>query len=546
MYARVSYFSDDFYCRYLSCNIHNQHGQLASHGRFGNYLSKYFGINKLPYDLKISDLVVDGLISPSAVVRLPNEFFIAWTGYPELGGGLHSSASADARLATKYDIDIGISAPKSLADLGHPYDFELKKIFINKFSVSLPEVFEGYEHPNGRRYVPYEVYIPYWQGFLLVIVLEDCKFVERYLKREAGIALFKEKLSNRKNLWIRYSEAFERISHYRTMGNQLVIAGTDNTDWRLKEISEYALNISDSTVEDIQIALGLLLELYERLSDLKRRDGLQCVSSALDLLKRDIYFAFKWLRGCGCSEAEIFDRWSDSSGQKTGIASLGEVLEFEEFKLKNCFTRLVEVYRQDATEKIKSIDLAQCYERLQALDGFYPWARAFYDLHEGLNSTSQIELAQSRVLDNLLVLTIRTEILIRAISHQGTGKYEKTLVDIFKNFESLFIDEKPKKVMSHIRDKKVLEMTELYSRPEDSFDRINDLVDKKNWSNEQKNFLKSMMYFVTARNYFAHHSFKDNEFSYHTNQICGDVLKACLYSVVYIHGYTIHLAQNET
>lgn len=393
-------------------------------------------------------------------------------------------------------------------------------------------------NPNGRRYVPYEVYIPYWQGFLLVIALDDCKFVERYLKREAGIALFKEKLDNKKNLWIKYSQAFERISHYRTMENRLVIAGTDNTDWTLKEISEYALKISESTLEDIHITLGLLLELYERLSDLKRRDGLQCVSSALDMLKRDIYFAFKWLRGCGFLEGEIFSRWSDSSGQKTGIASLDEVLEFEEFKLKSRFTTFVAVYRQDATEKIKSVDLEQCYERLQVLDGFYPWARAFYDLHEGLNSKSLIELAQPRILDNLLVLTIRTEILIGAINHERTGHDKDTLTAVYENLAILF-DGEPKRIIEKLK-----KLTKLNGRPENLFWQINGFLDEKKLTDDKKDFFKNIMYFIAARNYFAHHSYKDDELDHHMNQICGDVLKACLYSVLYMHVYPLHLNQN--
>jgi len=183
----------------------------------------------------------------------------------------------------------------------------------------------------------------------------------------------------------------------------------------------------------------------------------------------------------------------------------------------------------------KTIDIAQTYHRLANNDSFPPWIRAFSDMHKGINSQESIKLVQPRIQDCLLVLTIRTEILIRSLYANKVNKPDPNdLKQLLHDFSVLISnDPAAETVFNAVSNSTAWKLTTLRDRPEEIFHKIErQSVDKK-WSDEQKFFYESILKFVTARNYFAHHSYKDDELNSSVSKLSANVLKACIYSLLY-------------
>ena len=66
------------------------------------------------------------------------------------------------------------------------------------------------------------------------------------------------------------------------------------------------------------------------------------------------------------------------------------------------------------------------------------------------------------------------------------------------------------------------------------FSKLSSCNTGKNWSNEQKYFFEQIFKFITSRNYFAHHYYKDEELNDQVNSLARDVLVSCLNSLLYI------------
>ncbi|MBZ6545623.1 hypothetical protein FMJ66_25930, partial [Klebsiella pneumoniae] len=77
-------------------------------------------------------------------------------------------------------------------------------------------------------------------------------------------------------------------------------------------------------------------------------------------------------------------------------------------------------------------------------------------------------------------------------------------------------------------------LTKLNERSEDIFSKLSSCNTGKNWSNEQKYFFEQIFKFITSRNYFAHHYYKDEELNDQVNSLARDVLVSCLNSLLYI------------
>lgn len=62
-------------------------------GRFASYLENKFGIKKLPYNIKLIDLILDTDNTDELFVELPKEYFLGWDSYPCLGEEVKESSS---------------------------------------------------------------------------------------------------------------------------------------------------------------------------------------------------------------------------------------------------------------------------------------------------------------------------------------------------------------------------------------------------------------------------------------------------------------------
>jgi hypothetical protein len=424
----------------------------------------------------------------------------------------------------------------ALSDFAHAYDSNLKERFTARFRVdTIPTALKLLQHPNGRTFYPNECYLAYWRAYVIFEAVAKCKFIDKYLSKADGSKVFKQQLKKVNERWQTiYAPTFERLSHYITFTT------FDNMiDTPLKctygVIANHLFQQTDSKLADLVADMGLLLALHQ---DWVRQLALGQgqFELALKSLKRDIYFLFEWLCCAGFTEREQFARWQYKDRQPRSWSQLQDVLDFEEIAFKEMFELYVPIYSEAIESWIDRYDVAMMHDLLAKFDSFKPWLRAFCDLHTSINKKGKINLVQPRVLDTLLVITIRAEVLLRAMYKEFIGEQEPDKLQIlFKRISAHpNVDNKDKQVLATVCGKVEWKLAELHERPEDVFAAIEQSKTGKQWTTEQKFFFKSILKFVASRNYFAHHYYMDHEFENHTAPLCGDIVKACLHSILYV------------
>lgn len=60
---------------------------------------------------------------------------------------------------------------------------------------------------------------------------------------------------------------------------------------------------------------------------------------------------FEWLCSAGLSEHDVFDKWSHGGRHSGYFSTLKDVLDFEEIKFRESFTRYVPIYVQPVKNK---------------------------------------------------------------------------------------------------------------------------------------------------------------------------------------------------
>ncbi len=541
MFRHIRFSTSDYYCRYLNIGINSQSSNNICNGRFWDFLEKSLDIKRLPYNIRLIDLILEGYLDCDLFVRIPNEYFFKWKDYPFIGGDLDDNNDEIIKYASYYELSMDFEYENEfdLSQFGHPYDLSLKNDFVERFSVPIPSELENFKHANGYSFYPYEAYFSYWRAYLILESLEECKFIDRYLDTKKGIEIFKNSIKKKNELWrSKYSPTFNRLSQYKTIITQITISNKVNCS--LGDISNHVLNLTNSDSSDLELDLDLLLKLYDEWSwKFTKDNGLHSFKKALVLLKKDIYFLFEWLCGCGHIEKDLIKKWSCNDPLSRSSVQLTDVLDFEDATFSNFFEKTAPIYCKNINW-ITTNKVIEIYNRLEQHDCFAPWIRAFYDLHESINRKEEIEFTQPRVLDNLLIISIRTEILLRAIYSKVSGDTNPDqLRDMFNKLAEAVSDLKAKPVLAAIASSDNWSLTELRDKPANIYENIDSCKVGKKWSGEQKYFFQYVLRFVASRNYFAHHSYKDNELNSHINNLCSDVLIACLHTILYIDRSTV-------
>ena len=296
----------------------------------------------------------------------------------------------------------------------HPYDGELKSDFVDRLSVKVPRNLENYKHPNGFSFRPFEAYFRYWKAYIFVEALDGYEdiglFLSSKIGRETVISNFKEKS---KRWEVEYEGIFDRLSFYRTAKTILTLWQGDCCTTNGKELSEFILDVSNGTTEVLERDLEKLLILFGHWR-MKEQAGRRYYRHALEQLRYDVFLLLEWLCPLtGKREEMYFRKWGRPN---QGYVPLNEVVSFEEFELEESFCERAPDYSNPLVEAGILADVKSVYGRLAKQDSFWPWIRAFSDVHHKLvptNPTKPLVFRQPRVLDRLLVLAMRTEILIR-------------------------------------------------------------------------------------------------------------------------------------
>lgn len=537
MLRKITLIESDYYLSYLNINAHNYSSSNFCDGKFLSFMKENFNITKLPYGIKLVDLIISGAKTDELFVKLPVEYFNKWKNYPVLGFNEEDSNSETTSNAKFFNLKMLPIESSNLNDFLHPYDTVLKTPFLNRYKSEHPFALEVKEHANGRKFRPYESYLAYWRSYVIFETVQNCKFIDRYLDSERGIAFFKKTFFCLNEFWVKnYSDTFNRIALYKSFMTRIRLA--NNTEcFTGGEISEFILSHCKSSILDLQSDMTLLLKIH---STWKRKYNTSTITSyvqAIELLKKDIYYLFEWLCYTGMSETEVIEKWSYSENDREmrEWSELKGVLDFEELKFSSSFIKYVPHYSKSLEHQIPSCRYTQIYDYLKSFGSFSPWIRGFYDLHKSINNKTHIQLIQSRVIDNLLLISIRTEIVIREIfSSISNEPSPDDLRTIFLGLPKFIQDDISSSVFNRISDNANWKLTKLNERSEDIFSKLSSCNTGKNWSNEQKYFFEQIFKFITSRNYFAHHYYKDEELNDQVNSLARDVLVSCLNSLLYI------------
>lgn len=534
MYRSISYTSEDKYCRYLDISLCNGRSLTFCGGRFGQYLKDRFGLEKLPYDISATKLLLAKALTPDLFVELPSSFFKNWRNFPERPAILRDKAVQDTNVA-KYDLYFR-ALNATVSDLYHPYDTDqLRTDFVQNFTTEIPKKVKTYKISDYHYFSPYEAYFAYWRGYLLIDSLIGYFDIENFLSYSKGTKKLIERISKVCQIWDdKYEQTFNRISLYRTAKSILI---TDSSDSLLtyREISGSICRFSGATENVLESDMELLLTLYDRWSCEIDNHGRGQIKKALDLLRQDIYLLFEWLvtltdRG----EAYYFEKWSYGAFRTARWAELKDVICYEDFDLRKHFLLYGKLYAKELGAMGQQVELEKCYNRLTKISSFPPWIRALSDMHRSLNHNSILHFSQPRFLDYLIVITIRTEIVIRDIHAISVpeGKYVDQLYDAIRGLAVFSRDPSFLKTTDLLRQDWV--KTKLNCKPTDLFKEIDALPPRKGCNKVTLHIYKQMLRFVASRNYFAHHSYKDETINSRQDTIVADVLKACMQTLIFI------------
>ena len=552
MWRYVNYNGLDRYCRYLNAGLFQADDPISigpsakiCRGTFGQILKDRFRIQRMPCGLLITDMIVKGALIPDLFVRLPPEYFSSWRRFPGLDG---SKIRKELAWADCHNMSVPFRGKWSIESALHPYDGKLKSGFANRFSEKVPRNLLNHKHPNGVFFRPFEAYFRYWKAYIFVEALDGYEDIGLFLTSPLGREILISNFKKTSERWeVEYKDAFDRLSFYRTATTNLTLSEDTGSTTTGKELSEFVLSASNGTTELLEQDLLKLLILFGHWRK-KEQAGRRYYQHALEQLRYDVFLLLEWLYPLtGKPEEMYFEKWSRPS-QK--YVPLMDVISYEEFDLEDSFVKYVPHYSSRMVEDGILVDVKSIYARLTKHDSFWPWIRAFSDLHRQLVSTSATKplvFRQPRILDHLLVVAVRTEIVIRAFYKTAANKEEdRYLQNILCDFSKMLPPGSTARVvLSEISKSSKWKQTGLHGKPEEIFANIDSIPRDAPWSGIQYHMIKSILRFATARNYFAHHSFKDGLMNTKVDSLPKEILVSCLETLVYIESVVQKIASGR-
>ncbi|SRR5712692_7905640 len=353
MFRYIRFNEADFYCRYLDAQLFlpSTAGNICN-GRFGHFL-RSLGIQRLPYQLSLVDLITKNALVADLFVWLPTEYFVNWKNFPEMMAKFEPSLESELKTAQYHSVYIVPTGTFSTDDSLHPYDQEkLRTEFVHKFTSTVPKSLMYKKHPNGHTFAPYEAYLNYWRAYIFVEALDGYEDIESFLARQSGRASVIARFADVSARWEEsYKATFSRVSFYRTATTILSFwEGIPSISYG--DLSNFLQAVVKSNSDELEHDLESLLILFacwrERLEVGKRY-----YAQANEQLRRDVYFVLEWL--CvltGNQETFYFKKWSYKGRMAERWAELKEVIAYEEFELQQMFEVLiphyVEALNQDA------------------------------------------------------------------------------------------------------------------------------------------------------------------------------------------------------
>lgn len=527
---RVRYSSDEIYSRYLGVSLPVSKGHQFCEGRFGKFLKNRLGVKKIPYNINLLELISSGCITPKLTIELPCSYFENWTNFPYCPR--QGSEDEHDEIIGLYSYEAVPFHNDDLKDIIHPYDGDLKNEFVERYRKDFPLENTTYQHPNGRRYKAEEVYFSYWQGLALASSIHKINNINLHLPLEKGVEKTKEIIKcTIEDFCDLYGDSFERVSWYRTA---TAVGQHSKIIYSYKEVVE---ELSKYREVDRDILIGdlkNLLCLYKKWNDILDNFGCVVIGKAIEVLRKDIYLVFEQLCILGDDKDLLFEKFNYGRCPREW-AKLSEALYFEEYSLKNFF----EVTLDNYCSRVKAWGYEctpEVFDYFSKIDGFYPWIRSLHDLHENMRWNGEVNFSQPRIVDCLIIASVRTEIIIREMlrvsfedlkGFDADSDFMRVLLSVGHQTKGGDGD-----VLKQVKSESSI--TKLNNRPDNIFLMIEE-TSYRGWSKKDIVSLRSVLKFVCVRNYFAHHAYKDESFDSATSDLASETLKSLVETLLFFH-----------
>ena len=540
--------------RYLHADLRNapDRHHAACGGYLGQYLKDQFGIERLPYSITIVKMLEMGMIKPDLLIKFPKNVN---------GKRFSDFYHKGIHFGTVFHSNKGWN-PESFL---HPYDVLNSKAWRRK---AVPSVFKPEECPDGVKWIPYEAYFRYWRIYIFVDALSDgYDRIDRFLPPDEGIGRLAEHFQKMNDYWEKtYKDAFDRLSYYQTakaiLHTHKILKRSVSKQESAKYLSalesiQQKLIYTPKMMEDDIVTILDLFHTWEHRS----KKAPTYYTQGLVLLGQDIYHLTKWLKtATKTTWDECFERrngWRYYSGDN----SLKHVVRFERFDLERVFAMYTVEPSSKKAETILKTDQEQAkvlFDRLSGLSdynsSFESWVRILSDLHGQLGGTSTknpISFKEMRIVDYLRNFAITTEALIRQIILELEIEPQINSPPLWEVFEKLQKGyggcKNPtyrgvlEKVTEELKKKKKENITNLHDidnlteNNKSIFSKVNNKYEVVPGSRDVNKFaLHSLLSFVTARNYAAHHFCRDNELNNPSDDQSRQIFCSCIASVVFI------------
>ena len=425
------------------------------------------------------------------------------------------------------------------------------------------------EYSDRVKQIPYEAYFRYWRIYIFAEALSDgYNRIDQFLPYADGIGRLEERFQKTNDHWEKtYKDAFDRLSYYQVAKAILHTHKRPERSVSEQEWEKY-LNALEFirrkliyTPERMEDDIATLLDLFHSW-EWKSKKGPTYYTQGLVLLRQDIYDLTKWLK------TATRTTWDECFERRNGWRLYSEdnylehVVCFERFDLERVFAKYttVELFNKKA-ETILKTDREQVkdlFDRLSGLSGynssFGSWVRILSDLDGQLGGTSTknpISFKETRIVDYLRNFAITTEALIRQIIVERNPQINSrfSIRKVFKKLQDEYggcknptyrdvLEKVTKELKKGIEDNitNLRDIDNLTKNNKSIFSKVNNKYKVvPGHGNVQNQFaLHSLLSFVTARNYAAHHFCRDNELNNPSDDQSRQIFCSCIASVVFI------------
>ena len=179
-------------------------------------------------------------ITSSIFFIAAREYFDSWDNFPQCPA---QTKTQDHDIVGCYNLYISRDRTGTLHNLLHPYDNETQNSFVEQYQFNEIESYPTLEHPNRSKYIPTEVYIPYWQAYAIA----SCYYKLRHAASFSSNAkeLVMDIMRKQTNTSVeKYGQSFERVSWFKTIVAGAQLSNSHFTYGELMELLQENANVS--------------------------------------------------------------------------------------------------------------------------------------------------------------------------------------------------------------------------------------------------------------------------------------------------------------